>query len=189
MTTLSTQTFSDRDALERWLVRHHATETELWVRVYKKGSGVASVTWEDIVIACLTWGWIDGQKKSLDATSFLQRITPRRARSGWSKKNCDHAERLISEGRMRASGLAQVEAAKKDGRWDAAYAGSSEMVIPEDFLSALAEVPKARAFYATLDRTNLFSIYHRLHTAKKPQTRAARIERILAQLARGERFH
>lgn len=185
----SSQTFTDRDALERWLERHHASATELWVRVYKKGSGVASVTWEDIVIAGLTWGWIDGQKKSLDEASFLQRITPRRARSIWSKKNCEHAERLIAEGRMRPAGLAQVEAAKKDGRWDAAYAGSSEMVIPEDFLAALAKSKKASAFYATLDRTNLFAIYHRLHTAKKPETRLARIERIIAQLARGERFH
>ncbi|MBX7190778.1 MAG: YdeI/OmpD-associated family protein [Sandaracinaceae bacterium] len=181
--------FEDRAALDRWLARHHASETELWVRVFKKGAGTPSVTWEDLVLAGLTWGWIDSQKRSLDEVSFLQRMTPRRPRSIWSKKNCEHAERLIAEGRMKPPGLAHVEAAKKDGRWEQAYAGASQMVIPDDFLAALAKSPKAKAFYATLDRTNLYAIYHRLHTAKKPETRAARIERIVAQLARSERFH
>lgn len=183
------QAFPTPGELDAWLSRHHATETELWVRVFKKGSGTPSVTWDDLVIAGLTWGWIDGQKKSLDEASFLQRITPRRPKSGWSKKNCAHAERLIAEGRMQPSGLVHVEAAKKDGRWDRAYAGAKEMTIPEDFLKALKKSRPATQTYATLNRTNLFSIYHRLHTAKTPETRARRIATIVDMLARGERFH
>lgn len=189
MNQLAHRSFVDAAALERWLAKHHAKERELWVRVFKKGSGTRSVTWEDCVIAALTWGWIDGHKKSLDDASFLQRLTPRRAKSNWSKKNCAHAERLIAEGRMQPAGLAQVEAARADGRWEVAYAGSADMVIPDDFLRALDDVPEAKAFFATLNRTNLFAIYHRVTTAKRAETRASRIERIVAQLARGERFH
>lgn len=175
--------------LDAWLRANHAKETELWVRLYKKGSGIASVTWEDLVIAGLTWGWIDGLKKSLDESSFLQRMTPRRPKSGWSKKNCDHVERLIAEGKMQPSGLAHVEAAKKDGRWEQAYAGSGEMVIPDDFLKALKKSAAAKKTYATLNRANLFAIYHRLHTAKTPETRANRIAKMIETLARGEKFH
>ncbi len=175
--------------LDAWLRDHHAKETELWVRLYKKGSGVPSVTWADLVIAGLTWGWIDGLKRSLDEVSFLQRLTPRRPRSTWSKKNCEHAERLIAEGRMKPSGLAHVESARKDGRWEQAYAGSAEMVVPDDFLRALETSAAARELYATLDRANRYAIYHRLQTAKTPETRANRIARMVAQLARGERFH
>jgi uncharacterized protein YdeI (YjbR/CyaY-like superfamily) len=181
--------FESITQLDAWLRANHATERELWVRIFKKGSGTPSVTWDDCVIACLTWGWIDGQKKSLDDASFLQRLTPRRPKSGWSKRNCEHAERLIAEGRMQPTGLAHVEAAREDGRWEAAYAGSSEMVIPDDFLAALRKNAAAKKFFATLDRRNLFTIYHRLHTAKRPETRQKRIEAMLAQLARGERFH
>lgn len=183
------QAFSTPADLDAWLKKHHARETELWVRIFKKGSGVLSVDWNDCVLACLAWGWIDGHKKSLDDASFLQRLTPRRPKSSWSKKNRDHAERLIAEGRMQPPGLAQVEAAKQDGRWESAYAGSADMEIPEDFLRALGKNKAAKAFYATLNRANLFAIYHRLHTAKKPQTRAARIERIVAQLGEGIPLH
>jgi uncharacterized protein YdeI (YjbR/CyaY-like superfamily) len=175
--------------LERWLKANHGTERELWVRIYKKDSGTPSVTWSDCVVASLAWGWIDGQKKSLDEVSFLQRLTPRRARSSWSKRNREHAERLIAEGRMQPSGLAHVEAAREDGRWENAYAGSAEMVIPEDFLKELRKNPAAKKFYATLDRRNLFVIYHRLQTAKRPETRTKRIAAMLADLARGKAFH
>ncbi len=185
-TPLSFATLAD---LEAWLAAHHATHSELWVRLYKKGSGVRSIAWEDLVIAGLTWGWIDGVRKSFDEVSFVQRITPRRPKSMWSKKNCEHAERLIAEGRMKPSGLVHVESAKSDGRWERAYAGGADMVIPEDFLKALKKNATARKQYATLDRTNLFTIYHRLQTAKTPEARAKRIARILETLARGERFH
>lgn len=183
------RSFATSEELERWLEAHHATETELWVRIYKKGAGTPSVTWEDCVVASIAWGWIDGLKRSLDEASYLQRLTPRRARSGWSKKNCGHAERLIAEGRMRPSGLAHVEAARSDGRWEAAYAGSATMVFPDEFLTALAKNRAAQRFFDALDRTNLFAIYHRVQTAKKPETRARRIETIVAKLARGERYH
>lgn len=175
--------------LEKWLAANHKTETELWVRMFKKGSGTPSVDWNDCVIAALSWGWIDGIRKSHDEVSFIQRFTPRRAKSSWSKKNRDHAERLISEGRMQPSGLAHVEAARKDGRWDNAYAGSADMVIPEDFLAALKKSAAAKKFYDTLNRQNLFVIYHRLHSAKREDTRKKRIADMVARLARGEAFH
>jgi uncharacterized protein YdeI (YjbR/CyaY-like superfamily) len=175
--------------LELWLKENHATETELWVRVYKKGSGTPSVDWNDMVVAGLCWGWIDGQRKALDEVSFVQRMTPRRARSSWSKRNCAHAERLIAEGRMQPAGLTHVEAARRDGRWESAYAGSSEMVIPDDFLAALKKSAAAKTMFATLNRQNLFAIYHRLHTAKRPETRTKRIAAMVAQLASGKPFH
>ncbi|MGA9657623.1 MAG: YdeI/OmpD-associated family protein [Asticcacaulis sp.] len=181
--------FATPNDLSQWLANNHASATELWVRIYKKQSGTPSVTWEDCVIASLAWGWIDGHKRSLDEVSFLQRLTPRRAKSNWSKKNCEHVERLIAEGQMQPAGLVHIEAAKQDGRWESAYAGSADMVIPDDFLAALAKDPEAKAFFDTLNRTNLFAIYHRLHTAKKPETRAKRIIDIVQKLRRNERFH
>lgn len=188
-TPIAHRSFAASSDLDAWLREHHATETVLWVRVFKKASGVPSVTWEDLVVVGLTWGWIDGLKKSLDETSFLQRMTPRRPKSVWSKKNRQHVERLIAEGAMQPAGLAHVEAAKRDGRWDRAYAGSGEMEIPEDFLKALKKSAAAKKTYATLDRANLYAIYHRLQTAKKPETRASRIAKMIETLARGERFH
>ena len=164
------QTFESPEQLHAWLQANHASETELWVRIYKKGTGLPSVTWDDCVVAAIRWGWIDGQRKSLDDTAFLQRLTPRRARSNWSQKNVQHAEQLIAQGHMQAAGLAQVESARADGRWATAYAGSATMVMPEDFLAALQQDPAALVFYATLKRQQLFTIYHRLHSAKRPET-------------------
>ena len=156
------------------------------MRIFKKATGQPSVTWDDCVVAAIAWGWIDGQRKSLDDTSFLQRLTPRRARSNWSQKNVQHAERLIAQGHMQAAGLAQVEAARSDGRWATAYAGRVTMVMPEDFLAALQLDPAAQAFYATLKRQSLFTIYHRLHSAKRAATRQKRMAKLLEKLARGE---
>ncbi|MBN9021295.1 MAG: YdeI/OmpD-associated family protein [Rhizobiales bacterium] len=181
--------FADAAALGRWLERHHRESSGVWVRIFKKGSGTPSVTWGDCVVESIRFGWIDGHKRALDEASFFQRLTPRRPKSNWSVKNREHAVRLIAEGRMMPAGLAHVEAAKADGRWDGAYAGSATMTIPADFLAALEERPAARAFFATLDRSNLFAIYHRLHTAKRPETRARRMAAILDRLDRGERFH
>lgn len=175
--------------LEKWLKKNHATETELWVRIYKKGTGVRSVTWDDCVLAGLAWGWIDGIRRAHDEESFIQRLTPRRPKSTWSKKNTEHAERLIAEGKMQAPGLAHVKAAREDGRWDVAYSGSKGMVIPNDFLKALKKNAAANKFYKTLDRRNLYSIYHRLHTAKRADTRKKRIDAIIVQLAAGKPFH
>lgn len=183
------RSFETTDQLEEWLKANHETQRELWVRIFKKDSGTPSVTWNDCVTAAITWGWIDGQRKSLDEVSFLQRLTPRRPRSDWSKRNSEHAERLIAEGRMQPPGLAHVQAARQDGRWEQAYSGSADMIIPDDFLEELQRNPAAKAFFETLDRRNLYAIYHRLQTAKRLETRNKRIADIIAQLALGEAFH
>ena len=159
---------------------------ELWVRVFKKDSGTPTVIWNDCVVAAIAWGWIDGKRKSLDEVSFLQRLTPRRTRSNWSKRNREHAERLIAVGRMQPPGLAHARAAREDGRWEQAYSGSADMVIPNDFLQALRKNRAAEQFFAALDRRNLYAIYHRLQTAKRPETRKKRIADTVVQLACGE---
>lgn len=181
--------FKSPKDLADWLVEHHADNGELWVRIYKANSRQRSVTWSDCVVEAIRFGWIDGLKRPCDDRSYLQRLTPRRAGSSWSTKNREHADRLIAEGLMTAAGLAHVEAARADGRWDAAYEGSATMVIPQDFLDALAALPEAEAFFRTLDRKNLYAIYYRLQTAKRTETRARRMQRILDQLNREERFH
>jgi uncharacterized protein YdeI (YjbR/CyaY-like superfamily) len=181
--------FQDAAELSEWLVSHDQRSSELWVHIFKAKSGRQSVTWTDCVIEAIRFGWIDGQKLPLDEASFLQHLTPRKPKSNWSAKNREHATRLIAEGRMTPAGFAHVEAAKADGRWDSAYAGSAAMTIPQDFLDALEMMPAAKAFFHTLDRKNLYSIYYRLHTAKRPETRAKRLAQILTQLDRGERFH
>jgi uncharacterized protein YdeI (YjbR/CyaY-like superfamily) len=181
--------FQDAAGLSKWLMSHHQHSSELWVHIFKAGSGKRSVTWTDCVIEAIRFGWIDGRKLPQDEASYLQRLTPRKPKSNWSAKNREHAMKLIAERRMTPAGLAHVEAAKADGRWDSAYAGSAAMTIPQDFLDALETMPAAKAYFQKLDRKNLYSIYYRLHTAKRPETRAKRFTQILAQLERGERFH
>jgi uncharacterized protein YdeI (YjbR/CyaY-like superfamily) len=185
MTQEHVVSFATAADLHAWLASHHATATVLWVQIFKKGSGTTSVTWNDCVVAAIAWGWIDGQKKSLDDASYLQRLTPRRLGSNWSKINVQHAERLIADGDMHRSGMAQVEAAQKNGRWAAAYAGSADMTIPEDFLAALKDNPAASATYDALDRASVFVIYHRLQTARQPGTRQRRIAGLVSRLAQG----
>lgn len=186
MSTPPALEFKNRRALDAWFAQNHDTQTVLWVRIFKKASGVVSVDWNDCVIESLRWGWIDGQKKSLDEVSYLQRITPRRAKSIWSKRNVQHVEKLIREGRMLPSGMAHVEAAKADGRWEAAYAGGADFEIPKDFLTALDKSPEARAKFDTLSRSVLYAIYHHLHSAKKPETRANRMARMIELMAVGK---
>ena len=181
--------FSDAAELGGWLADHHATAAELWVRIYKKGSGRPSVAWADCVVEAIRFGWIDGIKQPLDEHSYLQRLTPRKAGSSWSAKNRAHALQLVADGRMTPAGLVHVDAARADGRWDTAYEGSAAMTIPADFLAALEARPAAKAFFATLNRANLYPIYYRLQTAKRPETRAKRMAAMLDQLDRGERFH
>lgn len=172
-----------------WLAEHHDTAAAALVRMFKVGSGVPSITWEQAVVEALAWGWIDGVKRSLDEVSWVQRFTPRRAKSVWSQKNRAHVERLIAEGRMQAPGLAQVAAAKADGRWEAAYAGK-DFVVPQDFLDALAGAPAAaQAHFARLSRQNQFAIYYRLTTAKRVETRAKRVAEFVAMMERGEKFY
>jgi len=178
--------FTKPEDLGRWLELNHATETELWVKMYKKDSGVPSVAWDDVVVEVLRWGWIDGIRKSLDEQAFIQRISPRKARSSWSKRNCEHVERLISEGRMTGAGLAHVTAAKADGRWDNAYA-VSEMTVPEDFLAVLEGKPEAKQFFETLTKSSRYIIAHGLISAKKPETRAKRFNKYMDLLVRKEK--
>ncbi|MGB8812205.1 MAG: YdeI/OmpD-associated family protein [Paracoccaceae bacterium] len=173
-----------------WLAENHATAPELWLRVFKKASGIQSLDWEQAVVEALAWGWIDGIKKAYDDTSYIQRFTPRRKGSIWSQKNRAHVERLLAEGRMQAPGIAHITAAQANGRWEAAYAGGAAMEIPADFLAALANAPQtARDTYADLNRQNLYAICYRLNAAKRADTRTKRIAEFIAMLARGERFH
>lgn len=181
-----THAFETAKDFGRWLSQHHADEGVLWLKVYKKGSGIASVNWEEAVIEALAWGWIDGLKKSNDETSWFQRFTPRKPKSGWSKKNRTHVENLIADGRMQVPGLQAVNDAKADGRWDEAYAGSAGMEIPEDFLNAISKNAKAKRTFDGLNRANLFAIYGRLHSAKKEETRQNRMKQIIGLLERGE---
>jgi len=175
-------TFTSPQDLGRWLEVNHASESELWVKIFKKKTGIASVTWDDIVIEILCWGWIDGIKKSIDEQAYLQRVTPRKARSTWSKRNREHVERLISEGRMTEPGLAHVRAAQADGRWENAYA-VSEMTVPADFIAALESKPKAKQFFETLSKSSHYAIGYGLTSAKKPETRLRRFTKFMDMLA------
>lgn len=174
---------------EAWLEEHHAGAPGVLLVFGKKGSGVQTVTYAEALEVALCYGWIDGQVNRLDEKTYLQRFTPRRARSPWSRINVGHAERLIAEGRMRPPGLREIERAQADGRWEAAYDSPSNSRPPEDLLSALDETPAAKAFYETLTSANRFAIHYRLQTAKKAETRQRRMAQILEMLARGEKFH
>jgi uncharacterized protein YdeI (YjbR/CyaY-like superfamily) len=179
-------TFATSKELAHWLKVHHATESELWVKIYKKNTGIQSVIWDDVVIEALCWGWIDGIKKSIDDLTYLQRITPRKARSNWSKRNTEHAERLIRDGRMMVSGLVHVRAAKADGRWDNAYV-VSEMKVPADFLAALENKPNVKQFFEALNKSSRYAIAHGLTSAKKPETRQRRFAKFMNMLIREEK--
>lgn len=179
--------FATPKALAKWLKENHASESELWIKIFKKRSGVPSVSWEQLVIETLCWGWIDGVKKSLDEHTYVQRITPRKARSAWSKKNTEHVERLTAEGRMQEQGLVHVRAAKADGRWQAAYSPASEMNVPADFIAAVESRPKLKVFFETLNRSSRYVIAYGLSTAKMPETRQRRFEKFLDMLARNEK--
>lgn len=181
-----TLTFATSQDLCSWLKVNHATESQLWVKIFKKKTGVPSVTWDDVVIEALCWGWIDGVKKSIDDQAYIQRITPRKARSNWSKRNREHAERLISENRMTESGLVHIRAAKADGRWENAYT-ASEMRVPADFLLALESNSKAKQFFETLNKSNRYTIAYGLISAKKPETRQRRFEKFMRMLVQEEK--
>ena len=184
-----TRAFESRDAWRGWLEASHASSRGLWVRLAKKGTGAPSVTYAEAVEVALCFGWIDGQKKTDGPEWWLQRFTPRGARSIWSKINRAKAEALIASGAMREAGLREVERAKADGRWDAAYDSPSNAKVPDDLEAALAASEKARASFATLDARNRYAILHRVQTAKKPETRARRIAQFVAMLERGEAIH
>jgi len=188
-TELPTHEFATARAFADWLAEHHATTDGIWVRFAKKGSGVASATYLEVLEEALCWGWIDGQARRIDDVWYVQKFTPRRARSIWSKINCARVTALIEAGRMKPAGLAEIERAKKDGRWERAYDSPSNAAVPEDLAAALARNKRASAFFAELDSRNRYAILHRIQTAKKPETRARRIADFVAMLARRERIH
>ncbi|KQW59798.1 YdeI/OmpD-associated family protein [Variovorax sp. Root411] len=173
----------------RWLKRHHATAAGVWLRIAKKDSGLASIDHPTALEEALCWGWIDGQRKSEDAQYFLQRFTPRTRRSIWSQINRAKVLKLIEEGRMQPAGHAEIERAKADGRWDAAYEGVSAATVPPDLQAALDANKKAAKFFATLDSRNRFAVLFRTQGAKKPETRARRIAQFVEMLAKGEKIH
>jgi uncharacterized protein YdeI (YjbR/CyaY-like superfamily) len=181
--------FSSPEKFREWLVRNHARADVLWLRIFKKNSGKKTVTYAEALDEALCHGWIDGQKQSGDEMSYLQKFTPRRVRSGWSKKNTEHAARLIETGRMQAAGQREINRAKDDGRWKLAYDSPRNAEPPEEFLNRLEKNKTAKKFFATLSRQNRYSIVYRLQTAKKPETLERRMETILKMLEKGETFH
>ena len=189
MSTYQVQAFSSAAAWRSWLAKQHARSSGIWLRLYKKGSGKKTVTYAEALDEALCFGWIDGQKDKYDAESFLQKFTPRRPKSVWSKRNREHVARLIKEKRMKPAGKREVDAAKKDGRWDNAYDSGSAMAVPEDFLKELKKDAGAYEFFKTLNKANAYGIAWRLQTAKKPQTRARRMEALLAMLSQRRKLH
>jgi uncharacterized protein YdeI (YjbR/CyaY-like superfamily) len=181
--------FASHKALETWMRTHHDKEPELWLKIHKKGSGLPSVTAPEALDVMLCWGWIDGLRKSFDEKSFLQRYTPRRAKSIWSQVNREHVARLIKAGRMTPHGQTQIDAAKKDGRWDAAYApirAASADNVPADLLEAIRANPRALKTFSGLSRMNIFALTFRTNNLKTAAGRARKIAELVAMLARGE---
>ncbi len=181
--------FDELRTWEKWLAKNHASCPGIWMRFAKKDSGLRSVTHKEALEAALCYGWIDGQIRSESETTWLQRFVPRGPRSIWSKINREAAAALIKSGRMKPSGLAAVEQAKQDGRWAAAYEGQKKAKVPEDLQAALDKNAKAKAFFATLDGQNRYAVLFRIHTAKKAETRARRIEKFVGMLAKHEKLH
>jgi uncharacterized protein YdeI (YjbR/CyaY-like superfamily) len=180
--------FATQQKWREWLEKNHAASDGLWLRIFKKDSGKKTVTHEQALDEALCFGWIDGQRNKHDEVSFLQKFTPRRPRSIWSKRNCEKAERLIKEKRMMPTGLNQIEKARKDGRWDRAYDSPKNMEVPADFLDELKKSEKAYEFFKTLNKTNKFAIAFRLHTAKRQETRERRMKQFLELMERGEKL-
>jgi uncharacterized protein YdeI (YjbR/CyaY-like superfamily) len=181
--------FASPGELEAWLEENHAAAEGVWLKIAKKGSGVAGVTYAEALELALCFGWIDSQKRGFDEKHFLQRFTPRRPRGKWSRINREKAEGLIAGGAMRPTGLAEVEAAKADGRWEAAYAGQRTAAVPADLQRELDENEAARGFFAGLDSANRYAILYRLEEAKKPETRERRLRKFVGMLERGEKIH
>jgi uncharacterized protein YdeI (YjbR/CyaY-like superfamily) len=181
--------FASKVELETWLEENHACVEGLWLKIAKTGSGVESVDYAEALELALCFGWIDSQKRGFDEAFFLQRFTPRRPRGKWSQINRRKAEELIAAGAMRPAGLAEVEAAKADGRWDAAYAGQRAATVPDDLERELQRNRAAGEFFATLDSANRYAILYRLQEAKKPETREKRLRKFIAMLERGETIH
>ncbi len=186
---LPVKSFKTAIQWRQWLDKNHGKARGIWIKIYKKDSGVPSVDRGAALMEALCYGWIDGQAVGKDEQSYLQKYTPRRKGSIWSKRNIEYVTSLEREGRMKPAGLKQVELAKANGQWDRAYDSPRNMKIPEDFLARLARNRKAKTFFETLNKTNTFAISWRLQTAKKPETRERRMKAIIEMLARGEKFY
>jgi uncharacterized protein YdeI (YjbR/CyaY-like superfamily) len=181
--------FEDQKNWAAWLEQNHAASSGLWLRLAKKASGLNSVSYAEAVEAALCYGWIDGQAKSYDASSWLQKFTPRGVKSIWSKINREKAQKLIESSQMKPAGLKAVEAAKQDGRWEAAYDSPSNATVPSDFQAELDKNAQAKAFFATLNSTNRYAILHRIQTAKKAETRTKRIQQFIEMLEKKEKLY
>jgi uncharacterized protein YdeI (YjbR/CyaY-like superfamily) len=181
--------FESQEEWRTWLEQNHNVTRGVWLRFYKKGSCITSLNYAGALDEALCYGWIDGQSKTFDEKSYLQKFTPRRAKSIWSKRNIEHIARLINEGKMKPSGLKEAESAKADGRWDKAYDSPGNQSIPGDFLLELSKDKKALAFFESLNKANTYAITWRLQTAKKTETREKRMKIIIEMLSRGEKFH
>ena len=181
--------FADPGDLEAWLEENHSVSEGVWLKIAKKGAAERTVTYAEALELALCFGWIDSQKRGFDERHFLQRFTPRRPRGRWSRINREKAEALIAAGRMRPTGLAEVEAAKEDGRWEAAYEGQRTAKVPADLQRELDTHPKAARFFASLDGANRYAILYRLDEAKRPETRERRLHKFVAMLERGEKIH
>ena len=178
--------FASEQEFEAWLAAHHGTASELWLKIHKKTSGLPTVTYAQALDVALCWGWIDGQKKGFDETSFLQRFVPRRPKGTWSVNNREHVARLITAGRMQPPGMQEVEAAKADGRWDRAYQSASKMEMPADLLAAIKADPEALKTFETLNSTNRYALAFRTHNMKTEAGRKKKIESFVTMLARGD---
>ncbi|HEY7358006.1 MAG TPA: YdeI/OmpD-associated family protein [Ktedonobacterales bacterium] len=187
--TLPILSFESPQRWETWLNEQHAASKGLWLKIAKKETGIPSISYAEALDVALCYGWIDGQKAALDEQFWLQKFTPRGPKSGWSKINRDKAEALIVAGRMQPAGLRQVELARADGRWAAAYESQRAIGVPDDFQRELDQHPQASAFFRTLNSANRYAFLYRIQTAKKPETRAARIQKLIEMLDRGEQFH
>lgn len=181
--------FANQEAWADWLAEHHASAAGVWVKLARKGSGLPSVSRDEALDLALCYGWIDSQGKSYDEQYWLQKFTPRTAKSKWSKINRVKVEQLIAEGRMQPAGFAAIEAAKAEGRWDAAYDSPRTATVPPDLQEALDQNPAAAAFFATLNSANRYAILHRIQTAKKAETRAKRIQQFVEMLERNEKIY
>ena len=186
---LPVMTFESTDAWDTWLAAHHTDSPGLWLKIAKKGAAGRTVSYSDALDVALCHGWIDGQKGRHDDDYWLQRFTPRKPGSNWSKINTERAAALIASGRMRPAGLREVERAQADGRWEQAYESQSRVTVPEDLARALAANERARAFFATLDSANRYAILYRIGTAKKPETRAKRIDTFVTMLSEHKKIH
>jgi len=189
MADYSTLTFESEAAWENWLEENHTSADGLWLKIAKKASGYASVTYPEALTVALCFGWIDGQKKSFDDDYWLQKFTPRRKRSNWSKINRGKAEALIKQGRMRAAGMREIEQAQADGRWDAAYESQGTIEVPEEFQKELDKNPKAQEFFNRLNRANRYAILYRIVSGKKPETRQRNIDKFIKMLNKGKKIY